>query len=365
MDRRTLLGGALAAAVAPLARAEAERHFAPEPSAAWRTFDLTLSVEVVDVQGVTKLWLPLPDLETPYQRTLENSWTGNARIARVQADAARDTRMFYAEFDPATQQPQVSLTTRLQTRNRVVDWSKPGQVHEDPQSLHAALQATEMIPIDGVVHRTALEAVKGVPNDDLERTRAIYRWVVTNAHREPAVRGCGTGDVRTMLETGNLGGKCADLNAVFVGMCRSIGIPARDLYGVRMAPSAFGYRELGANSANLKGAQHCRAEAFLKQYGWVAMDPADVLKVMRQETPDWIKDMAHPVAAPVAKSLFGSWEGNWVGYNRAHDLRLPGQRGAATLPFLMYPQGENASGRFDELAPDTFKYTISAKELTV
>ena len=131
-----------------------------------------------------------------------------------------------------------------------------------------------------------------------------------------------------------------------------------------MAPSAFGYRELGANPAGLKGAQHCRAEVFLKRYGWVAMDPADVLKVMRQETPDWIKDPTNPVAAPVMKSLFGSWEGNWVGYNRAHDLHLPGQRGNATLPFLMYPQGENASGRFDELAPDTFKYTISSKEIT-
>jgi hypothetical protein len=30
----------------------------------------------------------------------------------------------------------------------------------------------------------------------------------------------------------------------------------------------------------------------------------------------------------------------------------------------MYPQGQNDSGRFDELAPDTFKYKISAKELT-
>ena len=109
----------------------------------------------------------------------------------------------------------------------------------------------------------------------------------------------------------------------------------------------------------------CRAEVFLKQYGWVAMDPADVLKVMRQETPEWIKDTRHPLAAPVVTGLFGSWEGNWAGYNRAHDLRLPGQRGRATLPFLMYPQGENASGRFDELAPDAFKYTITARELMV
>ncbi|MBI3367735.1 MAG: transglutaminase family protein [Burkholderiales bacterium] len=144
----------------------------------------------------------------------------------------------------------------------------------------------------------------------------------------------------------------------------NLGIPARDLYGVRVAPSAFGYRELGANPANLKGAQHCRAEVFLASRGWVAMDPADVLKVMRQETPDWIKDSSHPLVAPVMAGLFGAWEGNWLAYNTAHDVTLPRGSGKGTLPFLMYPNGENASGRFDELAPDAFKYTISARELS-
>ena len=220
-----------------------------------------------------------------------------------------------------------------------------------------------MIPTDGIVKKTALQATRGA-RGDLDKTRAIYQWVVANAHREPKVRGCGTGDVRTMLETGNLGGKCADLNAVFVGLCRASGVPARDVYGLRLAPSAFGYKELGANPAALKGAQHCRAEVFLRQYGWVAMDPADVLKVMRQETPEWIKDPAHPVAAPVVKGLFGSWEGNWVAYNTAHDVTLPGGSGKGTMPFLMYPNGENQSGRFDELAPDSFRYTISAREVS-
>ena len=28
----------------------------------------------------------------------------------------------------------------------------------------------------------------------------------------------------------------------------------------------------------------------------------------------------------------------------------------------MYPNGENASGAFDSLSPDTFKYVISAKD---
>jgi hypothetical protein len=89
-----------------------------------------------------------------------------------------------------------------------------------------------------------------------------------------------------------------------------------------------------------------------------------VLKVMRQESPEWIRDPKNPLVAPVRHGLFGSWEGNWVAWNTAHDITLPGQADKGTLPFLMYPQGENAEGRFDELSPDTFRYTISAKEVT-
>ena len=364
IQRRRLLQAGLAATLPlPVFTAGAQqRRFEPQVGP-WRTFELTTTVDVADPQGRTQVWLPVPDVDSDWQKPLDNVWTGNATSARLVSDPARGVRMLHAEFADGVKAPKLVLTSRLQTRNRAVDWARPARVDEDPALLRANLAPTELLPVDGVVRKTALEASRGA-RTDLDKVRGIYNWVVAHAHREPTTRGCGTGDIETMLETGNLGGKCADLNAVFVGLCRAAGVPARDVYGLRLAPSAFGYRELGGNSANLKGAQHCRAEAYLKGYGWVAMDPADVLKVMRQETPQWIKDPGHPVVAPVMAGLFGRWEGNWVGWNTAHDVRLPGSAARGTLPFLMYPNGENASGRFDELAPDDFRYTIAAREIT-
>lgn len=362
--RRTVLKAAGATIAAPIVARHAgaqERRFEPRVGP-WRSFEVTTTVTVADHQGTSRIWLPLPDVDTDYQRSVGHHWTGNATTARIVSDAPRGVRMLYAEFSPSVKEPSLALVNLVQTRNRAVDWSRPGAANEDPALLRRCLAPTELMPIDGIVRETALAATRGA-SGDLAKTRAIYQWVVANGHREPKVRGCGTGDIRTMLETGNLGGKCADLNAVFVGLCRAVGVPARDVYGVRLAPSAFGYRELGANPANLKSAQHCRAEVFLRQYGWVAMDPADVLKVMRQETQDWIKDPRQPLVAPVMKALFGSWEGNWLAYNTAHDVMLPGGAGKSSLPFLMYPQGENASGRFDELAPDDFRYRISARAI--
>ncbi len=368
ITRRTLLKAGLTAAVPALplsawaqaAGAEAPR-FSPQLNA-WRTFEVITTVQVQDVKGATQVWLPVPDLATDYQQSLDNSWSGNATEVHLVADAREGVRMLHARFPAGTAEPTLALTSRVRTRNRALDWSQATRAQEDPAVLRFNLRPTEWQPLDGIVRDTARQATQGA-RTDVQKVRAIYDWVVANSYREPKVRGCGTGDIKAMLETGNLGGKCADLNALFVGLCRAVGVPARDVYGLRLVPSEFGYRELGGNPANLKGAQHCRAEVWLREHGWVAMDPADVLKVMRQEKPEWIKDVKHPLIAPVNKALFGSWEGNWVGWNTAHDIRLPGSGAKATLPFLMYPQGQNDSGRFDELSPDSFRYTITAREL--
>jgi len=92
------------------------------------------------------------------------------------------------------------------------------------------------------------------------------------------------------------------------------------------------------------------------------MDPADVGKVMLQETADWIKDPKHPLVAPVNRALFGGWEGNWLAYNFSHDLTLPGSKHAED-GFLMYPQAETRVERVDSLDPETFKYRITAREV--
>ena len=335
-------------------------QFSPVPGV-WRTFEVTTRIDIVKPQGATRVWVPLPSVNSAWQQSLENGFSSNG-ATRMEHDGKTGARMLYAEFADGLAQPFVEVTSRIQTQNRAQDWSKKLVLNEDPATLKYWTQPTRLLPTDGIVRKTALAATQGAKTD-VEKAQRLYDWVVTNTYREPKVRGCGEGDIKTMLETGNLGGKCADLNALFVGLCRSVGLPARDVYGIRLAPSAFGYRELGGNNmASLKGAQHCRAEVYLTGLGWVGMDPADVAKVMRQETPEWIKSAKNPLIVPVNKSLFGGWEGNWMAYNVAHDLVLPQSKGPA-LGFLMYPTAENAAGRLDSYAPDDFKYQISAKEL--
>jgi transglutaminase-like putative cysteine protease len=364
LNRRDLLalaGSAAAAGAWPnLAQAAEARRFAPQPGD-WRTFEVTTQVEIASPNGATRAWLPMPSINTDYQQSIDDRWSGNAASTRVASDLHYGAKMLCADFDAGVAKPAITLTSVVRTRSRAVDWQQRIVANDDADTLMSWTRPTMLMPTDGIVLATAREAIGNAKTDE-EKTRRIYDWVVSRTYREPKVRGCGVGDIKTMLETANFGGKCGDINGLFVGLNRAIGIPARDVYGVRVVPSAFGYRELGGNPAKLQGAQHCRAEVFLKAHGWVAMDPADVGKVMRLETPEWIKSVSDPLVAPVDKALFGGWEGNWMAFNTAHDVALPGSTGPK-LGFFMYPQAENANGRYDPLDPDTFKYTITAREI--
>jgi transglutaminase-like putative cysteine protease len=360
MDRRAFLKTGIAisgAASLPWPSAQAAND--------WRTYEVLNKIEVSFPKGISRVWLPLPMIsDTQWHRSLGNGWSGNATQARIMSDGKYGVSMLYAEWSQDNVVPQIEVTSRFATREHHVDPAKPRQ---DAEQLSAAdrqffTAPTEFIPTDGIVRKTAQSIVKDA-RSDVEKSRAIYEWVVENTFRDAKVRGCGWGDIKTMLETGNLGGKCGDLNALFVGLARSVGVPARDVYGIRVAPSVHGYRSLGVATPAVTRAQHCRAEFFAEGRGWVPVDPADVRKVALEEPPGNLA-LQDPKVEAARKRLFGNWEMNWLAYNMGHDIALPNSTGSK-LPYLMYPNGETGGERLDQLDPDAFKYSITAREIHV
>ena len=365
IDRRELLkaGIAVSAAMVLPNAGRAEAGFAPRPGA-WRAFQVLTRLEIVKTDGKTQAWIPVPAVNEPdWFKSLGSAWTSNGRAALVR-EPKYGAEMLHVQWTDGEKSPVVEVTSRIATRDRAIDLKKPGRL----TPLSAAerdrnTRGTELIPIDGIVKQTSDQIVANANAEiDIEKARAIYEWIIDNTFRDAAVRGCGIGDIAAMLRTGNLGGKCADLNALYVGLARAAGLPARDVYGIRVAPSKFGYKSLGTGSAVITKAQHCRSEVYLAGFGWVPVDAADVRKVVLEEPPTNLA-IEDPKVVAAHKVLFGSWETNWLAYNFAHDVALPGSSGPK-LGFLMYPQAETASLRFDCLDPENLKYTITAKELT-
>jgi transglutaminase-like putative cysteine protease len=252
------------------------------------------------------------------------------------------------------------LTSRVALKGYAVDLSKPEYSHVSRAELDYFLKPSKYVPTDGIVKETAVKAVGGATTD-IAKAQAIYDWVVENTFRNPKTRGCGRGDIRFMLESGDLGGKCADLNALYVGLARSVGLPARHVYGLRIAKSDLGYKSLGLATDKATEGQHCRVEVYLKDHGWVPVDPADVRKVVLEE-PGNLK-LSDEMVSKARTRLFGSWEMNWMGYNYAHDVELPGSK-LPPVVYFMYPQAETAEGRVDPFDPDNFKYEITVTEMS-
>jgi len=151
--------------------APAERRFAPLPGN-WRTFEVTTRVDIAKPQGSTRVWLPVPSVNSDWQKSLESSYASNGK-ARLEDDDTYGARMLYVEFAEGEAQPYVELTSRIQTQNRAQDWTRQVATSESAADLKYWTQPTSLLPTDGIVRKTALEATRGA-STDAEKARKLY-----------------------------------------------------------------------------------------------------------------------------------------------------------------------------------------------
>ena len=229
MERRMFLkqGLTVSAALILGGMPKLTRLASADDGAPWRTFEVTTRVELIDTVGAPRAWVPLPMLnDTDYFKRRGDTWTGNYQTVRSIQYDTHGTGILFAEWSASENAPVLEVSSRFMTRDRYVDLSKKPDpaMQEDEAVLDYFLKPSKLIRTDGIVAATAKDIVAGKERD-LEKARAIYEWIVDNTFRDPQVRGCGIGDISTMLRTGYLGGKCADLNALYVGLARAAGLP--------------------------------------------------------------------------------------------------------------------------------------------
>jgi transglutaminase-like putative cysteine protease len=322
----------------------------------WRTFRLTYRVQLPEEGLPARMWLPLPAVgPTPYQMAMGSVWSGTAEKAAFTADRRYGAPIFYAEWNEGGPR-KVEVVAQVRTADRSVPLDKALPPAPIPAEVRQFLRPTPHMPNDGIVREKARSITRG-KTAPLEKARAIYDWVVDNTFRDPKVQACGTGDIKFMLESGNLGGKCADINSLFVGLARAAGIPAREAFGIRVAESGV-FKSLG-RSGDVSGAQHCRAEFYLAGAGWVPVDPADVRKAVLEEK----LDLADPKIIALRERLFGNWEMNWVAFNHARDFALEPEAAAGPQNYFMYPYAEIGGKPHEGLNPLKFVYRVEAEEI--
>ena len=376
MERRGFLKNIAAGSAAGLllpATIHADTIEFPQSEKDRRYFELTLVHNLIPPEGsagVTRLWVPLPE-DTTFQQNSRISFEGNYREAYITTNNAYGAKTLFAEWPDANNKPTLSVTIGVFTR----DWEPERngflanyQVPADiiyPKEIELYLAATARIRTDGIVKQTA-DKVVGDETNPLKKARRIYEWVSANMTRDNSIAGCGTGDVKAILESGKLTGKCTDINSIFVALARAANIPAREMFGIRLGKSIkmdrYTKTALGSADANglsnVSGGQHCRAMFYLAGFGWVPCDPADVTKMRLTEN----KEHNDPDVQAVNNYLFGNWEMNWVGFNFGRDFDIFPKPEQTPINNFGYPYAEVDGDPMNYYDPKVFSYDYSSQE---
>jgi transglutaminase-like putative cysteine protease len=317
----------------------------------WHRFTVTLTAQILPSQASQRLWLPLPtSQDSLYQRDLGVSWHGNFERGHILRLPDGALEAFSCEWSPGIV-PTLELTTTQETADRQFDVSRRTQPPERDDILRRNLLATAQLPNNGVAYTLALGIV-GRIIDPVAQARALFEWVVDNSRYDPDLPACGNGDVHAQIASKRYGGRSADINGLFVSLCRAIGIPARRVFGLRVAPSRLAAC-LGIER-DATYATHCRAECYVPGYGWIPVDPSDVCRAMRLE------NLSPENSRALRKILFGVWEMNWLAYNHAESPALPD---LPPLPFFVTPQLERQEGLATGLELDGFRYRIESRRV--
>lgn len=306
-----------------------------------------------------QLWVPLP-LETTYQNVVRVSYEGNYTNAFITNDNPYNTKILYAKWDKSIAKPELKVYIDIVTQERSINLSKANSSTQFSDDVKVYLAGTTHTPVNETITTFVKDIVKN-SKTPLDKAQAIYDWTVTNMYRDNSVVGCGVGDAMRTIQDKIFGGKCTDISSVFVALLRNAGIPAREVFGVRVGQSKISNACGKADEkgfANITGGQHCRAEFYIGGLGWVPADPADVTKVrLAEKLTNEDKKVQDTKAY-----MFGSWEMNWMAFNYARDFILNPKPTQYPLNMLGYPYAEIGEDALDYYDPKAFAYTYSSQE---
>ena len=308
-----------------------------------------------------KLWVPVA-------QTTDNQKVKDVKVSAPKAAVAKITtdiegnKAAYIEWDkntePADRTADISFYA---CRKEVVKPTLKESGKVDTKKMAKYLKETSRSGslTSGIVKESSDEALKdaGNPTTVLGKTRAIYDWTVkhlvrkdTNQTAVGKVLGCGDGDVVRILSEKQPGGHCTDINSVFIALLRSQGIPAREMFGIRMTTAD------NSEVGDITGGQHCRAQFYLPGTGWVEADPGDALKMIKTKANG---DKSSPEAKLFVEQYWGGNNEQWVELAEGRDLTLnPKQEGPALNNFG-YPYAEVDGEPVDYYNASAFSYTIT------
>jgi transglutaminase-like putative cysteine protease len=311
-----------AALLAGLTLGSAAAALASQP--AERSFEFTYKTIVSNLpEGARKvaLWLPYPTsdrnqvisevhVRSPFPTSLRKDPLYGNTILYVDVERPRD-RAVEVEMDFKVRRLEyVRRDFASAAGPGVSSASAAGAAEQDPL-LSRWLKPDALVPLDDFVRKLAAEVTAG-KTTPLEKARAIYDHAVRSLKYDKTGTGWGRGDIYYACNVKK--GNCTDFHALFIGLCRASGIPAKFAIGFPL-PEDRREGEIGG--------YHCWAEFHLDGYGWVPVDASEASK--------------NPAKADY---FFGAHDANRVQFTIGRDIRLDPPQSGDPVNFFIYPYVE-------------------------
>ena len=261
-------------------------------------FEFVYHVKLPEIKHDARIWIPLAKTDAFQEVEMIGSDVPVERHDVRDRDYQNDICMIKATA--ADTNKAVEFRYRVTRKEKL-----PYEDNGGERSRY--LQPEKLVPKNDTLLKLATKATQG-KGTDLERARALYDHVLGRMRYDKSGKGWGRGDAMYACDART--GNCSDFHAYFIGLARSVGLPARFAIGTTIPADR--------NEGKIEG-YHCWAEVFAGG-DWVPVDISEASK--------------HP---ELAAYYFGHQPANRFELSKGRDLVVDPAPVSGPINFLVYP----------------------------
>ena len=277
-----------------------------------RTFSIEYVGKVLDIPAGTKkvrVWLPVPQDSTV--QTIKN--VSFSKEAKLGVEPKYGNKIAYVEIDTPGAAAEISMKfdcTRLEIKTDLDALKIEGK--DDPDSFMVFRKADKLVLVDDEMRKMSDKITAG-KTGTLEKSRAIYDYVVSKMTYDKNHQGWGLGSTRHACDVGK--GNCTDFHALFNSLCRAQGIASGFEIGL--------YLPYNRKSDEKLGGYHCWAFFRVPGKTWVPVDCSEASRFAERK-----------------EFFFGGHTSNRVTLSTGRDIVLEPKQAGEPLNYFLVPYAE-------------------------
>lgn len=285
-----------------------------------RHFLFSYKVKLGNVsRGEMKLWIPVAPSNV--EQTVKLAKVTAPAQLELKKEGEYGNSLLFGSIKAPAEELEVELVyevTRIEKKGNLTGSGTIGPAARN--ELDRFLAPDKLVPLNDRIRKLAKEVTAG-KSDPLAKARAIYDYVVDNLSYDKSGTGWGKGDVVYACDVKR--GNCTDFHALFTGLCRASGIPARFIIGFSI-PEGKQEGEVGG--------YHCWAEFYIRGRGWIPVDSSEASKNRAKK-----------------EYYFGNLDENRVEFTQGRDIRLEPPQNGERLNYFVYPYIELDGKPYDKV----------------